>query len=179
MHIKTFLKGAAIGAGLMYLFDPSRGRSRRARIRDKAVSVWNDTGDAIEGRTHDMANRAHGLLHDAASVFSPGSASQRKIASPSSARWAPANWSPTTRLLVTAGAGLLALYGKRTGGALGTAMGAASIAIITNCISAADLRRGFVPAPALPSDYTAEDDEDRLSSSEGRAGHQPRIARSH
>src|SRR4051812_18266476 len=77
MHIMTFLKGAAIGAGFMYLFDPSQGRTRRARIRDKAVHVWNETGDNIEGKSRDLANRAQGLLHDAASALTPSRFSDR------------------------------------------------------------------------------------------------------
>src|SRR5947209_8630919 len=106
MHLTSLLKGAAIGAGLMYLFDPSRGRTRRARIRDKAVHVWNETGDTIEGKTRDIANRAQGILHDATSILTPGKAVGRGGAL-SSSPWAPANWSPTTRMLITAGAGLL------------------------------------------------------------------------
>ena len=178
MHIMTFLKGAAIGAGLMYLFDPSQGRKRRARIRDRAVHVWNETGDTVEAKTHDLTNRAQGLLHDAASFLSPGKATHRDGAHRSSSPWMPANWSPTTRMLVTAGAGLLALYGKRKGGALGTALGAASVAIITNSVSASELRRGFAPAPALPSDFTENDDEGSLSSGPRITEHRPRTARS-
>lgn len=48
----------------MFLLDPARGRSRRARIRDKLVR----TEHALEGRgkvaVHDLTNRAHGLAHD-------------------------------------------------------------------------------------------------------------------
>ena len=151
MQFMTFVKGAAIGAAFMYLFDPSQGRKRRARIRDKAVHTWNEAGDTVESKTRDLANRAQGVLHDATSILTPGK--PRFGAHASASKWAPANWSPTTRLLVTAGAGLLALYGKRKGGPLGTALGAASIAIITNSVSTSELRRGFAPAPALPSDY--------------------------
>lgn len=178
MHIMTFLKGAAIGAGLMYLFDPSQGRTRRARIRDKAVHVWNETGDNIEGKSRDLANRAQGLLHDAASALTPSRFSDRAAQRLSSSPWMPANWSPTTRMLVTAGAGLLAFYGKRKGGPLGTALGAASVAIITNSVSASELRRGFAPAPALPSDYDSDDDGSSLSAGVSISEHQPRVARS-
>src|SRR5438094_1429718 len=90
MHFTTFLKGAAIGAGLMYLFDPSQGRRRRARIRDGAVHAWNETGDTIEGKTRDIANRAQGVLHDVTSILTPGKAAGR-LGALSSSSWAPAN----------------------------------------------------------------------------------------
>jgi len=176
MHLSTFIKGAAIGAGLMYLFDPSRGRTRRARIRDKAVHVWNETGDTIEARTHDLTNRARGLLHDAPSLLSPRLSKGRGVNRLSSSPWAPANWSPTTRLLVTAGAGMLAFYGKRKGGPLGTALGAASVAIITNSVAASELRRGFAPAPALPSDYAEDEDGSVHSIGLKSTGHQSRTS---
>jgi hypothetical protein len=64
----------------------------------------------------------------------------------------PANWSPTVRLLVTAGAGLLALYGKRRGDMLGSALGALSVGVITNAMATKELRRTLGVAPSLPSD---------------------------
>jgi hypothetical protein len=56
--------GVALGAGLMFLLDPARGRARRARLRDKLVHAEHE----IEGRgkvaVHDLTNRAHGIAHD-------------------------------------------------------------------------------------------------------------------
>src|SRR5690349_8803271 len=130
MKIVTFLKGAAIGAGLMYLFDPDMGRRRRAEIRDRAVRAWNDTGDAIEAKTHDLSNRAKGVLHDVTGLL-PGSArGGSSLQSFGSANaWMPSQWSPTTRLLVTAGVGLVAMYAKRRGGLMGAALGAVSMGV--------------------------------------------------
>ena len=175
MHLMTFLKGAAIGAGFMYLFDPSRGRSRRARIRDGAVRVWNDAGDAVEGKARDLGNRAQGLLHDASAVLTPAGLKQKGSAT-SSAAWMPSHWSPTTRLLVTAGAGLLALYGKRRGDVLGTALGALSVGVITNTVNTRELRYGLTPAPSLPSDFGASEAEDATYASTSQE-HEPRAAR--
>lgn len=176
MHLRTFIKGAAIGAGAMYLFDPSRGRTRRARIRDQAVHMWNEAGDAVEAKTRDIGNRAQGVIHDAATLLSPDRI-RRSSGMGSSSRWMPANWSPTTRLLVTAGAGLLAFYGKRRGDILGTALGALSVGIITNSVSAHELRNGIGSSPALPSDYSAADAEPEGLPSAGLSEHQPRAAR--
>ena len=61
----AFLAGAAIGAGLMYLFDPQGGRRRRALIRDKAVSWANDAGEYAEKTARHLGNRAQGLAHEA------------------------------------------------------------------------------------------------------------------
>lgn len=175
MHLMTFVKGAALGAGAMYLFDPSRGRTRRARIRDKAVHMWNEAGDAVESKTRDLANRTQGIIHDAATVLSPDRA--RSSGSTSSSPWLPANWSPTTRLLVTAGAGLLALYGKHKGGTVGAALAAVSIGVVTNSVSSRELRHGIGATPSLPTDYDIIDDEAGLRSSAESAAHRPRSAR--
>jgi gas vesicle protein len=40
--------GIWLGAGLMYLLDPDRGKRRRNAIRDKATDVMDKAGDAIE-----------------------------------------------------------------------------------------------------------------------------------
>ena len=36
MHVRTFAKGAALGAAAAYLFDPVSGDGRRAQLRDQA-----------------------------------------------------------------------------------------------------------------------------------------------
>jgi len=36
----TFARGLLLGAGLMYLMDPSEGDRRRSRVRDQGVRVW-------------------------------------------------------------------------------------------------------------------------------------------
>ena len=64
------LGGIGIGVALMYVFDPERGRRRRALIRDKAVGLKNDLSDMAEKRAVDMKNRAKGMLHEAKSALS-------------------------------------------------------------------------------------------------------------
>lgn len=58
----TALYGAALGATLMYLLDPDRGRYRRAVTRDKAISGASHLGDAIEMTLRDLSNRTTGLF---------------------------------------------------------------------------------------------------------------------
>jgi hypothetical protein len=57
----TTLYGVALGATLMYLFDPDRGRYRRAIVRDKAMSGMSHLDDAFEVALRDLRNRASGL----------------------------------------------------------------------------------------------------------------------
>jgi uncharacterized membrane protein len=57
----TLAGSLGIGAGLMYLLDPDRGRRRRALLRDQAVHAWHKTGDALSVTAEDLTNRARGL----------------------------------------------------------------------------------------------------------------------
>ena len=50
-----------VGAGLMYLFDPNRGRARRAIARSKAASLYTASGQAVARTTQDLRNRAAGV----------------------------------------------------------------------------------------------------------------------
>jgi hypothetical protein len=56
--------GISVGAALMYLLDPDRGRRRRALVRDKAKGLSNDALKAARRKSHDLKNRAQGLLHE-------------------------------------------------------------------------------------------------------------------
>ena len=59
--LASLARGAAIGAGLMYVLDPVAGRRRRALIRDKAVSALYDGEEFLEGAVEDLRNRARGM----------------------------------------------------------------------------------------------------------------------
>lgn len=61
--------GLGLGAALMYLFDPDRGRGRRALIRDKAEGAANKAGDYAEKMSRDIRNRAYGLVAETKSIF--------------------------------------------------------------------------------------------------------------
>jgi hypothetical protein len=67
--IAFLLGGMAAGAALMYLFDPDRGRGRRARLSDQTASKLNRFGDRAGARARDLRNRAQGLMHEAGSYF--------------------------------------------------------------------------------------------------------------
>jgi len=52
----------AIGAAVMYLLDPDRGRGRRAFVRDKLVSSLRKSARFVDQRSHDLENRVHGMV---------------------------------------------------------------------------------------------------------------------
>jgi len=61
--------GLGLGAALMYVFDPDRGKSRRAHIRDKVDSAANKLSDAAEKMGRDISNRAQGVFAETKSLF--------------------------------------------------------------------------------------------------------------
>jgi hypothetical protein len=56
---------AGVGAGVMYFFDPNRGRARRAMVLDKAAKLYHDGVERAEHTIRDLENRAGGLVHEA------------------------------------------------------------------------------------------------------------------
>lgn len=54
--------GAGIGAGLMYLFDPERGKRRRALVRDKLVHATHATAQKVGVASRDATNHLQGLI---------------------------------------------------------------------------------------------------------------------
>jgi len=61
-HTTTLLAGMAIGAGLMYIFDESRGTRRRAEARQKLAHVARLAGRSIDKHSRDLANRIAGSV---------------------------------------------------------------------------------------------------------------------
>jgi len=63
------LGGIGLGAALMYLFDPERGRGRRARLSDQMASKAYRLSDRAEAKARDLRNRAQGMMHEAGTWF--------------------------------------------------------------------------------------------------------------
>jgi hypothetical protein len=55
------LEGAALGAAAAYMFDPDRGRARRARLRDQLDAKARRAGRRAGQRWRDADNRVKGL----------------------------------------------------------------------------------------------------------------------
>ena len=51
----------ALGAGLMYLFDPRTGARRRARLRDQVAHGINKSKDGLSATSRDLAHRSAGV----------------------------------------------------------------------------------------------------------------------
>ena len=61
----TRFVAVGIGGGLIaYLFDPDRGKSRRARLRDQTMARLRDIRAAMRRRTNYETGRVKGLVHE-------------------------------------------------------------------------------------------------------------------
>jgi hypothetical protein len=65
----AMISGAGMGALLMYLLDPDRGRRRRAMIQDQATKASRKLSDAADATARDMRNRGAGLWWKIRSKF--------------------------------------------------------------------------------------------------------------
>src|SRR2546423_5570448 len=61
--------GAGLGAALMYIFDPDRGKRRRALLRDKVEATGNKVSEKAEKMGRDLKNRAYGVVAETKSIF--------------------------------------------------------------------------------------------------------------
>jgi hypothetical protein len=60
--------GLGLGAALMYVLDPERGKRRRAVVRDKALSGMRRAGNRVAAKSRDAANRARGAAAEVKSL---------------------------------------------------------------------------------------------------------------
>lgn len=67
----SFLCGAAIGAGLMYLYDPEMGNRRRALLRDQWVRLGNVTEETPGDVRQDLGNRLRSLAAEVQGRLTP------------------------------------------------------------------------------------------------------------
>jgi uncharacterized membrane protein len=58
-----------LGAGLMYLFDPDRGKRRRSRIRDEVVHLRHEAEHAAGKVSRDLSNRVMGSFAEVGTIF--------------------------------------------------------------------------------------------------------------
>ena len=65
----AFFTGLGLGAGVMFLLDPDRGKRRRALIRDQAVHLSHTSKDTLEKTARDLRNRATGVIAETKARF--------------------------------------------------------------------------------------------------------------
>lgn len=62
--------GMWLGAGLMYLLDPDRGKRRRDMIRNKATDVMEQAGNALEKKGNEIQKHARDFVADTRNAIS-------------------------------------------------------------------------------------------------------------
>jgi uncharacterized membrane protein len=73
-QVSRLITAGLIGAGLMYYFDPDRGRRRRSLVRDQLVHAGHRLETGMETTGRDIRNRANGMwawLHGLAAPLIP------------------------------------------------------------------------------------------------------------
>lgn len=80
MRPRNLLSLAGLGAVAMYLFDPQRGRRRRAGLRDSVAHTGHVVDDAAGVVRRDAWNRARGLVAELRARLSPRSPDDRTLA---------------------------------------------------------------------------------------------------
>lgn len=71
--------GACAGAAVTYLLDPDRGRSRRARVRDKGSHATHEVRDGLGVLGRDLSNRGRGSAAAARYRLTGGTADDRVL----------------------------------------------------------------------------------------------------
>lgn len=149
----SLLAGVGLGAGLMYILDPSAGDRRRTRLRERAADTWHDVQDGVSVLADDVSQRARTVADDARALVAggadAGSLGQRAarlagdVAAPGREMF-QAEWSSTTR--ATAGvAGLTLLgYGFTQNAPWACALGTAGLALMFSAVSDEGFR-GLMP----------------------------------
>jgi len=77
--IGILVGGLGLGAALMYVLDPERGKRRRAIVRDKAVAGAHRAGERLSSRSRDVANRARGVASELKSLTRDEETSDRVL----------------------------------------------------------------------------------------------------
>jgi osmotically-inducible protein OsmY/predicted transcriptional regulator len=67
------------GAGIMYLFDPNRGRTRRAIARDKAASWCSSSSEMVSRTAQDLKNRAAGVASSTKTMWKSEAVPDQKL----------------------------------------------------------------------------------------------------
>ncbi len=147
INTKTFLSGIGIGAGLMYLLDPDRGKRRRSLVQDQVVRGWGKAGDAIQSTAQDVGNRARGLGAEARSLLSRGTVPNDVLEQRVRARVGRVAAHPGS-ITVAAQDGVITLSGSAPEGEIaGVVRSISSVRGVTNVVNSLEVREGLDNTP--------------------------------
>ncbi len=135
----AILAGAGVGAGLMFMLDPERGRRRRALVRDKAVGTWNTASRTVRGKSKDVANRTRGVVASTRSMLGSRVQDHRRAEAQAAqgergGGFLMATWPPAARVAAGAAGGALAIYGWRRGKLIGKAASALGTSLVARSV---------------------------------------------
>lgn len=65
----AFFTGLGVGASVMFILDPDRGKRRRALVRDQVTHLANCSTEFVEKRSRDIRNRVSGVIADTRARF--------------------------------------------------------------------------------------------------------------
>lgn len=68
-RVTTMIGAGGLGAGLMYMFDPDRGKRRRALLRNKAEHATRIASEAAGKTQRDVRNHIQGAVAELGSLF--------------------------------------------------------------------------------------------------------------
>ncbi|HWA97118.1 MAG TPA: hypothetical protein VG713_01435, partial [Pirellulales bacterium] len=68
MSLNTLCNGCALGAGLMYFFDPHHGRRRRAVVEDQVQGFLGDFTRGLDRATHEIQSSAKHLVNEVTGI---------------------------------------------------------------------------------------------------------------
>lgn len=127
--------GAALGAALMYLLDPTGGRRRRALLRDQAMHLAHEAGDAAGMTARDVRNRGQGMLAETRDMFRKDGTSHSTNGNTGRMNLLEGDWPPTARLLAGVLGGALAVIGVSRRDPLGYVLGALGLGLTTRAVT--------------------------------------------
>lgn len=141
MNTTSSLIGLGVGAGLMYVLDPDRGRRRRSRLGERATRAFSRSGGAVSKVVKGVGQRAGRMkevnLPSVREVSSQISDVMERNGTPR----------PLVRVLIGGAGGALAYYGATHRGILSRTLAALGASMVVQGITNKNVA-GLLPSGA-------------------------------
>ncbi len=122
MKLFSAIKGAALGAGLMYLFDPELGDERRERLREQMNDAVDRCVNGLSEMTHDLFPTGGGRSEKSSGGRGKSSRDDKITRD---------HWDSTTRMAAATLGGTLLTYGARSRFPIACVLGTAGLALVS------------------------------------------------